>query len=382
MSRVRTFQATMAQLREPLKMEVAIPADAVPGRGGINVEVKARIADGLAGIKEYMSLYPYSCLEQKISKAVALGDRAAWDRIMSELPAYLDSDGLAKYFPTMDYGSDVMTAYLLAIANEAGYPVPRQERMIEGLKRVCRGKDPPARPVRPARSFDPETGSDRGPVALRRGRGEDAYHDHHQPGHLADVRRAGLDKHPAAGQGHPSGRREAPGSGERPAHAYLLPGNNHEFLDREDRLPLVAHGDAGCQRGENAAHHPQTARLGKGRPAHDEGHIGRMQRGHWGTTIANAWGVLAAGRFSEKYESVPVTGLTTATLDRKSAAFDWSAKPHGDRRLPALAGPQGQPRHNARGDRQPVGHGAEPGSGPAETAAHQRFQHQENHYRR
>jgi len=61
------------------------------------------------------------------------------------------------------------------------------------------------------------------------------------------------------------------------------------------------------------------------------GVIGRMKRGHWGTTIANAWGVLAAGRFSEKYESVPVTGLTTATLDRKSAAFDWSAKPHGDR---------------------------------------------------
>ena len=137
---VRTFQATMAQLREPLKMEVAIPADAVPGRGGINVEVRARIADGLAGIKEYMSLYPYSCLEQKISKAVALGDRAAWDRIMSELPAYLDSDGLAKYFPTMDYGSDVMTAYILAIANEAGYPVPRQERMIEGLKRFVEGK--------------------------------------------------------------------------------------------------------------------------------------------------------------------------------------------------------------------------------------------------
>ena len=37
------------------------------------------------------------------------------------------------------------------------------------------------------------------------------------------------------------------------------------------------------------------------------GALGRQQRGHWNTTVANAWGVLALEKFSAAFESTPVT---------------------------------------------------------------------------
>src|SRR5262249_56761057 len=70
---------------------------------------------------------------------VALRDRAEWDRSMARLPAYLDPDGLLKYFPSERLsGDDALTAYVLAIADEAGWPIPeaslaRASRALEGF---------------------------------------------------------------------------------------------------------------------------------------------------------------------------------------------------------------------------------------------------------
>ncbi len=38
------------------------------------------------------------------------------------------------------------------------------------------------------------------------------------------------------------------------------------------------------------------------------GLAGRMKKGHWDTTTANAWGTIAMDKFSRKYEASPVTG--------------------------------------------------------------------------
>ena len=54
------------------------------------------------------------------------------------------------------------------------------------------------------------------------------------------------------------------------------------------------------------------------------GFIGRQQRGAWLTTTANLWGGLALEKFSKKFESTPVTGLTTASLGAAKAQVDWS----------------------------------------------------------
>jgi hypothetical protein len=98
---VRTWQASLAQVRDKVEFPVERPAGAIAGKGGIVVRLQPRIGDGLSGVREYMSRYPYGCLEQKISKAVALKDKALWQARMRELPAYLDDEGLLKYFPLM-----------------------------------------------------------------------------------------------------------------------------------------------------------------------------------------------------------------------------------------------------------------------------------------
>jgi len=48
-----------------------------------------------------------------------------------------------------------------------------------------------------------------------------------------------------------------------------------------------------------------------------------------GLTLANAWGVLAMEKFSNKFESVPVTGTTRATLSKQTQTVDWNTSPKG-----------------------------------------------------
>lgn len=59
------------------------------------------------------------------------------------------------------------------------------------------------------------------------------------------------------------------------------------------------------------------------------GAIGRQHRGAWNTTTANAWGVLAIEKFSEKFESIPVAGTTSAILDKNTKDIDWNKNSEG-----------------------------------------------------
>ena len=113
----------------------------LPGRGGVRVTFRPKIADGLNGVIDYMKRYPYTCMEQKISVAVALRDENLWKKWMSELPSYLDSDGLVKYFPPCLYGSPTLTSYIIAIGHEAGWSIPDEtkEKMETGLRKFIEG---------------------------------------------------------------------------------------------------------------------------------------------------------------------------------------------------------------------------------------------------
>jgi uncharacterized protein YfaS (alpha-2-macroglobulin family) len=59
------------------------------------------------------------------------------------------------------------------------------------------------------------------------------------------------------------------------------------------------------------------------------GAIGRQIRGHWSTTLANAWGVLAMEKFSARFEATAVAGSTTATLGGRPERLDWSREATG-----------------------------------------------------
>jgi uncharacterized protein YfaS (alpha-2-macroglobulin family) len=60
------------------------------------------------------------------------------------------------------------------------------------------------------------------------------------------------------------------------------------------------------------------------------GALARQRAGCWDLTTANAWGVLAMERFSHKFETEPVTGTTRLDLAGQSRIIDWAASPKGD----------------------------------------------------
>jgi uncharacterized protein YfaS (alpha-2-macroglobulin family) len=64
------------------------------------------------------------------------------------------------------------------------------------------------------------------------------------------------------------------------------------------------------------------------------GALGRQQRGHWNTTVANAWGVVAMQKFSNAFESVPVTGDTAVRYGTQSESVHWPRATAAELKLP------------------------------------------------
>jgi uncharacterized protein YfaS (alpha-2-macroglobulin family) len=59
------------------------------------------------------------------------------------------------------------------------------------------------------------------------------------------------------------------------------------------------------------------------------GALAMQQRGSWQSTITNAWGSLAIGKFAKVFESTPVAGITTGTLGGAAQKLDWAHDPRG-----------------------------------------------------
>ncbi len=101
-------------------------------------------------MRDWFSQYPYTCLEQRSSRAISMAG-CPQQAILNSLPSHLDSDGLASYFPPQQGGrsrrSDTLTAYLLASAHEAGkldpawkLPAATRDAMLSGLNAFVEGR--------------------------------------------------------------------------------------------------------------------------------------------------------------------------------------------------------------------------------------------------
>jgi len=328
---VRAFQGTLVQLRPEAAVPVERPADALPGRGGIEVGLRPRLGDGLAGVRDYMEQYPYGCLEQRVSRAVVLGDKAFWQTIVNALPSYLDDDGLLKYFPGMVLGSDVLTSYVLAVTREAALPLPEglKDRILQGLEAFLAG--------RVTRAGSLPTAD----LAIRRVAAAEALSRYRKiDAHLLTAIPVDLELWPTSAvidwirllgrlPGH-AGREQSLQEAQKILRARLsLQGTILGFsTERSDGLWwLMASADANAARAVLAllpedgwqAEMPRLAR----------GFLGRMKRGRWDTTVANAWGVLAARAFSERFEKEPVAGTTTASLGSAVKSLAWASAPQG-----------------------------------------------------
>jgi hypothetical protein len=59
-------------------------------------------------------------------------------------------------------------------------------------------------------------------------------------------------------------------------------------------------------------------------PRMARGALGRRSAGHWSTTTANAWGVVAFEKFSATFERTAVTGITAASLGNERHTIAWA----------------------------------------------------------
>lgn len=328
---VRIFQATIAQVKDRFTLDVERPRDAIPGKGGIQVTLQPKIAESLSGVRWHMSQYPYTCLEQRVSKAVALRDQGMWQQIIATMPAHFDGNGLLKYFPIMLEGSPTLTTYVYAIAHEAGWEIPEgmREKMEAGLEAFISGKVVRSSPLPTA---DLSIRKLAAIEALARGGKADpamlssiAIEPNLWPTSAVidwmDILRQvqnvpNRDKH----------LKEA----EQIIRSRLnFQGTTMGFsTEKTDYLWwLMISGDVNANRAILTFLHDN--RWNDDMPRLARGSLGRQQRGSWHTTTANAWGMLAMEKFSKKFENVSVSGSTSAALNGQAKSLDWAASPKG-----------------------------------------------------
>lgn len=341
---VTVEQATLLRLDAAQTLPVGLPAGALPGRGGVSVSLQSRLGSSLPGVQRWFEQYPYSCLEQRASRALGTANAAQWDALGKELPLYLDSDGLAAYFPLSEgsgpWGSDVLTAYLLQVSHQAGQTLPEgpRQRMLAGLAAFVEGRL--QRPL---------------PLASQ-----------HRDARLLSAMLA-LARH---GKLQPAMLEVLDGQTQRYSTAMLI-----DWLELLQRTPAAANRAAAmAQAGQllRSRLSYQGTRLVFSSEADDNawwlmgsanqnaarllllastlpdwqadvprlltGLLARQQRGHWQGTTANLWGSLAVAQFSRQYESVPVSGCSSVTLGAHQASLSPSDTPQ---RLPLLPWPTG-----------------------------------------
>jgi uncharacterized protein YfaS (alpha-2-macroglobulin family) len=328
---VRVHQAALTRLDQPLRRTVERPADAVPGRGGIAVALAPTLVDGLGPVRDWMARYPYTCLEQQISRAVALRDERLWQEIAGALPGYLDRDGLLKYFPNADQGSEVLTAYALAIAHAADWMLPPAVRASAeaGLQKFVRG-------AIARRSALPTAD-----LSMRKLAAVDALARH---GVAAPSL---LDSIPIEPNLWPtsavldwwSALRRMPAvpdrelrlrEAEQIVRARLTAqGTVMGFsTERSDGLWwLMVSPDVNAVR--LVADLVEAGQWKDEVPRLVQGALGRQRRGAWDLTVANAWGALAVEKFSRAYESTPVAGTAIVALAGATRRIDWRQSARG-----------------------------------------------------
>lgn len=332
---LRTLQATLTQLAADLTTTVQRPSDAAVERGGVAVRVGPSLLSGLDGVADYMRRYPYTCLEQQISKAVALRDAELWRKTMLALPGYLDADGLAKYFPQMHEGSDALTAYVLAIAHEAGWAIDPavRERMEAGLARFLNGS---------LIRFGATAAAD---LVLRKLAAIEALSrtDKATP-EMLTVLTVEPNLWPTSAlldwinilsrvPGVPKAADRLKEAEQILRARLTLQGTTMTFsTESADRLWwLMVSTDANAARMVLSLLPSEEWK--EDLPRLVRGLLGRQRFGHWDVTTANAWGVLAVEKFASQFESTSVSGQTDGKLGSRSWAVDWTRTPNGDSHL-------------------------------------------------
>ena len=317
---VETWAAALIRVGDTT-LPVAPPVGALPGRGSVDVQLTDTLAPPLTGVRRYMTEYPYHCFEQQLSRIVALGDAARWTVLAGAIPTYQAPDGLLRYWPSDSLeGSEALTAYVLSLTSEAGLPLPPapRARMVEGLKAVLDGR------VRHESYGDPRQQRLIAFAALARAGeatpamlGQVGLAAQDMPTALLSDYIAALDRVPLANAA--ALKRQA----EDVLRSRLVYEGTRLDLSDASAAPwwLMSSGDEASIK---------ALLVTLGRPGwQDEaakmmvGVALRQSRGHWDTTIANAWGAVAVRRFARLYPAQAIAGTTTLQLGAASVSRTW-----------------------------------------------------------
>ncbi len=337
---VEVWAATLTRVMAGTSIAIAPPKGALAG-GYVDVKLSDSLAPPLAGVRAYMTAYPFNCFEQQLSRAVALGDAGLWGGLAGAIPTYLDDDGLLRYFPIERMqGSEALTAYALSMTAEAGFAVPAaaKARMIEALKAVVEGRlkrdgyGPTDQRLLKVAAL----------AALARNGASTAALIGAIDIAPADMPTATLADWMVAIDRTP-GLANAPnlrGLAEQTLRRRIVYEGSRVDLTDAATAPwwMMVGSDESTIRALGAI---------LGRPNwSDEGPkmmVGvalRQRRGHWDTTPANAWGAIVARRFAALYPASAISGTTTASLGPVSRSQSWPmTSSAGPLRLPLIAAP-------------------------------------------
>jgi uncharacterized protein YfaS (alpha-2-macroglobulin family) len=328
-------QAMLMQIDGQAEIALASVPGALADRSALRVSLSSSIAGSLAGVNDWLTRYPYQCLEQRVSRAVGLADAAQWQTLVEELPAYLDSDGLAQFFPVGEgqrpAGSEALTAYLLAVSREAGVTLPAavRERMLGALAAFVEG-----RLRRDGWSLRPDS--------LERRLAALAVLARHGRAPMAQVAALNVaaERLPLSSVLDWTTILEAvPGLPRRDAllaqadqilRARLVASGTRLMLAGErDDEPwwLLSNSDAAMAR--LLLHAQSRAGWRDDTPRLAAGLLARQRQGAWSTTTANAWGAVAIRGFAARFESARVDGRTTVVLGGASRTRDWADRGSG-----------------------------------------------------
>ncbi|CAN5847311.1 MG2 domain-containing protein [soil metagenome] len=319
---VTVQQASLMQLDKALSVPVTQAADSLPGRGGLAISLMPSLAGSHEGLRRYFTDYPYSCLEQKTSKAIGLRDAVMWQKVVNDLPTYLDADGLAYYYPPGDSsanrGSDTLTAYLISATHEANFALPEASRnkMLQGLTAFVEGKITrdfwsPKKDLDVRKLAALEALARYGQVQERMLGSIQINPNQWPTSAVIDwmfvlQKTAGISKRDSylkEAEQLVRSRLNYQGtrmgfSNEQEDYWWWLMGNSDNSANRLILLML-----------NNALWVDDMPKL-------MTGSIQRQVRGHWMSTTANVWGSLALEKFSRQFETEKVTGVSKANLQQ------------------------------------------------------------------
>ena len=327
---VTVQQATFLRVEGKYNVPAEPPAGALPGKGGLEISLSPKLSTPPSGLKRFFESYPFSCLEQKTSIAVGLHDEKRWQAVVGELPALLDGDGLARYFPSEGPGNVALTAYLLDMAALSGLALPEdaKARMVQGLTAYVEGRIKPkywspyddnlarkllalealtragatsAPIVRAAAALDVD------PIRLPTAALLDWFLVTKRLADLPqrDVKRATAEQEIRNRLAYTGGRLGFTTEKSDYWWWMMVSGDSNAFRLIEAMLDEPAWKDD----------LPKLMR----------GTMERQVRGRWFTTTANAWASVTLDKFGRKFERELVTGITRASLGKATAELAWKS---------------------------------------------------------